>query len=81
MIAETFHSSFLDTKKWDFRFYFTAPALFDTVAICTGCIVSERFKSYQKRNMIPVPLEEAQWKKKGRLRYKIKEERQSKEVR
>ncbi|KAF8381073.1 hypothetical protein PRIPAC_70215 [Pristionchus pacificus] len=45
-----------------------------------GCIVSERFKSYQKRNMIPVPLEEAQWKKKGRLRYKIKEERQSKEI-
>ncbi|GMR59905.1 hypothetical protein PMAYCL1PPCAC_30100, partial [Pristionchus mayeri] len=45
-----------------------------------GCIVSERFKSYQKRNMIPVPLEEKQWKKKGRLRYKIKEERQSKEI-
>ncbi|GMS81469.1 hypothetical protein PENTCL1PPCAC_3644, partial [Pristionchus entomophagus] len=45
-----------------------------------GCIVSERFKSYQKRNMIPVPLEEKQWKKKGRLRFKIKEERQSKEI-
>ncbi|GMT11550.1 hypothetical protein PFISCL1PPCAC_2847, partial [Pristionchus fissidentatus] len=45
-----------------------------------GCIVAERFKSYQKRNMIPVPLEEKMWKKKGKLRYKIKEERNTKEI-